>query len=85
MALVEGKSRMTQRRSDDGDLSVGGYHVERLDNVSNRLSYVEGQMKSMATKEDVANAKLYLIITGVGLLVVFLVGIAGMVARFWPQ
>lgn len=42
------------------------YHLERLDDVRDRVSRIEGEMKSFATKEDVANAKVALIFLWVG-------------------
>ena len=43
---------------DDSNLKAGGYYVGRIDSLDTRLSRIEGQIGSLATKEDVANAKL---------------------------
>jgi hypothetical protein len=75
---------MNQRRRDSDEPVVGGYHTEKLDDVSTRLARIEGEMKSLATKEDVANAKFNLLATWVGIGVAIAVGVAGIVARFWP-
>ena len=42
------------------------YYVARLDDVLDRVARIEGEMKSFATKEDVANAKVVLIFLWVG-------------------
>lgn len=62
---------------------VGGYQVERLDDVSRRLSYMEGKMDSLATKEDVANAKLQMMITWVGVGITILITVGTIAIRFW--
>lgn len=54
--------------------SCGGYHSEGLDSVDTRLARIEGQMPHMASKDDVANAKLTLIMAWVGVGVSLLVG-----------
>ena len=77
-------SLSSSRRPDDSDLSVGGYHTERLDDVSIRLARVEGKMESLATREDVANAKLYLVVAGIGIIVAIVVGAISIVVKFWP-
>lgn len=46
---------MTQAQQEN--LQVGGYHQERLDDVSQRLSRMEGEHRSQATKEDIANVR----------------------------
>lgn len=61
------------------------YHVERLDDVNTRLSRIEGRMESLATKEDVANAKIQLYtVWGVAAITV-IIGIANVLARIWPS
>ena len=55
---------MAEYRNDP--LEPYRYHLERLDDVRDRVSRIEGEMKSFATKEDVANAKVALIFLWVG-------------------
>ena len=57
---------MAEYRNDP--LEPYRYHLERLDvDVRDRVSRIEGEMKSgIATKEDVANAKVALIFLWVG-------------------
>ncbi len=64
---------------------VGGYQVERLDDVSRRLSCMEGRMESFATKEDVANAKLQMMITWVGVGITILITVGTIAIRFWSD
>ena len=70
--------------SDNSGFVPGGYHTERLDDVSTRLARVEGKMDGLATKEDVANAKYGMLMYWIGMAVAVLIGIGGIVARFWP-
>ena len=54
---------------------VGGYYDEKLDDVSTRLARMEGRMDGMATKEDVANAKLNMVMMWVGFAVAIGIGL----------
>ena len=45
----------------DGSARSDTLIVEQIAGVRERLSNIEGQMKSLATKEDVANAKINLV------------------------
>lgn len=58
------------------------YQVERLDDVSNRLSHIEGELKGMATKADVANAKYSMLLAWLGLGMAVVVGAASIIIRF---
>ena len=62
----------------------GGYHVERLDDVSTRVARIEGKLESVATKEDVANAKFNLLASWVGIGVAITIGVVTVVLRIWP-
>ena len=59
------------------------YHQERLDDVNTRLSRMEGEFKSLATKEDLANAKLSMISFWIA-VGAMLTAIASVLLRFWP-
>ncbi len=61
--------------------SGGGYHTERLDDVDTRLARIEGKMPHMASKEDVANAKLFLYLSWTGAAISLLVGLGLIAAR----
>ena len=41
-----------------GDFRLGGYEAQKLEDVRDRVANIEGQMKSLATKTDVASAKV---------------------------
>ncbi len=69
----------SQPPSDEGPVT-GSYTVGRLDDVSTRLARVEGEMKGFATKEDVANAKLQMTLTWVGIGVAILVAVLNIAA-----
>ncbi len=76
---------MTQPRR--GDSRVGGYYDEKLDDVSTRLARVEGRMESVATKEDVANAKLSMVMMWVGFgiaIMLSLVNVGAILLRTLP-
>ena len=64
---------MTQ--TDGGNVRVGGYYDERLDDVSTRLARMEGRMDAVATKEDVANAKLSMVMMWVGFAVAIVISL----------
>ena len=72
---------MTTSRRGRND-EPGGYHAERLDDVSTRVARMEGRMDSMATKEDVANAKVYLLLAAAGILVAIGTGVVSIIVRF---
>ena len=72
------------QQQPNGSFQVGGYHTERLDDVSTRLARVEGRMDSLATKEDVSNAKYGMLLSWIGIAIAVLVGIGTILARFWP-
>ena len=55
-----------QRRAPDSDFQVGGYYNERLDDVHTRLARIEGKMESLASREDLANAKYHLLSYWIG-------------------
>jgi hypothetical protein len=87
--------------SQNGPLQPSSYHVGRLDDVRERLASaetaiaslaskadIEGirkQIDSLATKEDVANAKLALMTLWVGVATMVVVGVVGALIRFWPD
>ena len=48
------------------DFRPGGYEVQKLDDVRDRVANIEGQMKSLATKTDVADAKVQILIAWCG-------------------
>lgn len=76
---------MNQEPQGSGGLRTEGYHVARLDDVSTRLARVEGRMDSLATKEDVSNAKLHMLLSWIGIAIAILVGAASVILRFWPM
>ena len=51
-----------------------GYNVQRLDDVRERVAALEKSSEYYATKEDVANAKVWLITTWAGIGVAVLIG-----------
>ena len=69
---------------DNVPTQESNYHIERLDDVRERLSHMEGRMESFATKEDVANAKLAVILLWVGAAVMVLSAVVSALIRFWP-
>ena len=75
--------------ASDSNPQPSHYHVGRLDSVSDRLSNIEGKMGSLATKEDLANAKFTLLVSwvtiGAAVGVAIVSAIAGIVIRFWPS
>ena len=70
---------MQQRRNPDSEFQVGGYYNERLDDVQTRLSRIEGRMESLASREDLANAKYNLLSYWVGLALAIVVGIVNII------
>ena len=52
--------------SNNRPIESSEYYVARLDDARDRIARIEGEMKSFATKEDVANAKVALIYLWVG-------------------
>ena len=56
-----------QRRPAESEFQVGGYYNERLDDVHTRLARIEGKMESLASREDLANAKFHLLSYWIGL------------------
>ena len=75
---------MSSGPQSNESIGPGGYHTQRLDDVSERLARLEGKMDSVATKEDVANAKVAMILAFVAMAITVLIGIVGIVVRFWP-
>ena len=73
------------QKADNGDLRVGGYHAEKLDDVSTRLARIEGKMESFATKEGLSNAKYSMMMSWIGLGIAILVGAASIILRVWPD
>ncbi len=75
--------------TDQPPQSSGGYHVEMRE-VTSRLGAIEGQMKSFATKADVASvqtevakAQLQMLKWGIGILITVVVVALGVAVRFW--
>lgn len=82
-------------------LQPGEYHVERLDDAHSRVSHIEGEMKSFATKDEVAEirgkieglatkeaverAKNQLLITWIGVAVAVGAGIIPILFEIWPR
>lgn len=65
---------MRPQRASEPDLQPGGYYNERLDDVNTRLARIEGRMESLATREEVANAKFNLLAYWVGLGLAIIIG-----------
>ena len=63
------------------DIRASGYDVRRLDDVRERVAALEKALESCVTKEDVANAKVWLITTWVGILIAVAVGAASILVR----
>ena len=79
---VHGKFLMSDEPSQTGDgIRASGYDVRRLDDVRERVAALEKALESCATKEDVANAKVWLITTWVGILIAVAVGAASILIR----
>ena len=55
--------------------------VRRLENLRGRVAALEEALKSRATKEDVANAKLWLITTWVGISLAAIIGVASILVK----
>ena len=72
---------MTSRAPHDGGngYTTGGYHQERLDDLSGRLAFIEGRVEGFATKEDVANAKLQMVITWIGAAAILFAAVINLV------
>ena len=60
---------------------IAGYDIQRLDDVRERVSALEKASEYYATKEDVANAKVWLITTWVGIGVAVLIGAGNIIVR----
>ncbi|MDE2816595.1 MAG: hypothetical protein OXM03_01585 [Chloroflexota bacterium] len=67
----------------NGSLRSEGYHVQRLDDVLARVSYIEGRLEALATKEDVANAKYALLVAYISIGISVLVAVGAIVMRIW--
>ncbi len=59
------------------------YDIQRLDDVRERVAALEKSSEYYATKEDIANAKVWLITTWVGIGVAVLVGAGNIIVRLW--
>lgn len=70
---------------DNGSPEPLRYHVERLDDVRERLAHLEGRMESLATKEDIANAKIAMMTLWVTLGLIFVMALVNAAIRFWPS
>ena len=84
----------------EGPFQPSSYHVGRLDDVRERLACaetaiaslatkadIEGlkeQIKPLATKNDVTNAKLAMVTLWVGVSAMVVVGVISTLIRFWP-
>ena len=80
----------------DGSARADTFNVEQLSDVRDRVARIEGQMASLATKEDVAelkqkvnnaatkadvaNAKFQLVATWTGTAITILIGVAVIIA-----
>ena len=81
---VLGKFLMSNESSQtSGNIRAAGYDVRRLDDVRERVAALEKALESCATKEDVANAKVWLITTWVGILIAVAVGAASILVRIF--
>ena len=67
----------------NGSLRSEGYHIQRLDDVLSRVSYIEGRLEALATKEDVANAKYALLVAYISIGISVLVAVGTIVLRVW--
>lgn len=59
------------------------YNTERLEDVRDRVARIEGRLDSLATREDVANAKLAMYIAYTSIGVSILVAIGTIAVRIW--
>ena len=62
---------------------IVGYDIQRLDDVRERVAALEKASEYYATKEDVANAKVSLILAWTGIGVAVVVGAASIIVRIW--
>ena len=74
---------MNTRQPENDGPREGGYHVERLDDVSTRLARLEGRMDSFATKEDLSNAKYNVLVAWIGFAIAIIVGAFSIGLRIW--
>ena len=70
---------MQQPNDRDPNFQVGGYYNERLDDVRTRLAHIEGRMESLASREDLANAKFNLLQYWIGLGIAITLGVANII------
>ncbi len=73
----------SQASQDNGNIRAAGYDVQRLDDVRERVAALEKALGSCATKEDIANAKVWLITTWVGISIAVIVGAASVLVRIF--
>ena len=52
--------------------------------IESRLARLENEVRHLASKEDLANMKVWGLVTIGGALLTLALGIASIVARFWP-
>ncbi len=67
------------------------YYRTRLDDVNKsvadlkaQVARIEGRLESVATKEDVANAKFALVVAWSAALLTALIAVVTFAIRFWP-
>ena len=82
--MAQGAANRMTSDHNGKDIRVG-YQLERLDSVADRLSHIEGEMKHLATKEDVSNAKLQLYLSWGAVVATGIIAAATAIARFWPD
>ena len=88
---------MSNADSNGGRYAVGGRTIERLDDVSQRLARIEGQlphlasksdlpnMESYGTKEDIANTKVQMLLAWGAALVSGFGALAAVLVRASPR
>ena len=73
---------MPNNRSSQGPRDID-YDIQRLDDVRERVAALEKSSEYYATKEDVANAKVSLILAWTGIGVAVLIGAGNIIVRLW--
>ena len=80
------QSQDAARRSHSGDVLPFSYHVERLDDVRERLANLEGRMESMATEAMLERLKTAMLITWISVSIGVFAAVAtviGTLVRLW--
>ena len=66
----------------DGSVRREEYNTERLNDVRDRVSRMEGRLESLASKEDVANAKFHLTVSWAGTVVAVVAALGSILGNF---